>query len=175
MSDAEVNAGADQGGEAMNDQIESAINDMIVNQETINQIVDFCTEHYPGTGISDEQRAADIFAKTRQYTSDAFQNVLYRVTQVAKLLNDYIEEQANAVDRMTTEANAVAERLCSYYDRTGSDCLCTAEVEHPYEVREMSRKLQGLCSRSSFFFIFFLQGTTSQRTRGRCPNSSAAR
>jgi len=128
------------------EQIPAAFQQLTQSSDTIKQIVTFCTNSYSPSATSadiSDEKTATAFAQTRKYTSNALLNVAYHVQNIATLLGTYVDGQLDEIDRMLVDTQAVADRLRSYYDRTGSDFFRTEESTRYYEKQGKCTKLTG--------------------------------
>lgn len=89
--------------------IPAALTELGRNQETVQQIADFCRDAYGAGGGADAAAAdgggaakdAEVFAQTRDYAANALLNVAYHVQNVAGLVTQFVALQRTQLDSVT--------------------------------------------------------------------------
>jgi len=120
----------------INSTLPKTLNDLMASRKNIDQIAVYCKTAYetdPGT----------VFQQTQKYTRDALSNVAYHIHAVGLHLTNFLQLQANEIEKIDLQIQTLTDRMKSAHDNTGASGFRTMESVKKYQSKPKLRKLEG--------------------------------
>jgi len=111
--------------------------DLAQSSKNIEQIALYCKNAY-----QQENTKAETFQKTQQYIKDALSNVAYHVHTVGLNLTNFLQAQANELDKIDLQMQVVSDRVKTAYETVGTVAFRTNEAKRSYQPKSKMRKIE---------------------------------
>ncbi|PRP74035.1 hypothetical protein PROFUN_16411, partial [Planoprotostelium fungivorum] len=98
--------------------IPQALADLNQSYSHIEQIAQYCKKI----------AASEVFQKTQAYIPQALSNAAYHVHTVGLHLTNFLQLQANEIDKLELQLQVLSDRMKAVHDHTGSSSFRTPEA-----------------------------------------------
>jgi len=122
---------------SLNSSMPKYLADLAQSSKNIEQIAAYCKGAY-----TQDSTKGDSFLKTQQYIKDALSNVAYHVHTVGLNLTNFLQAQANEIDKLDLQMQVVSDRLKSSHEAIGNGAFRTAEAKRNYQPKQKIRKIE---------------------------------
>jgi len=106
------------------------------SHRNIDQIAQYCKNAY-----ASEQDQNGVFLKTQNYVKDALSNVAYHIHAVSLHITNFLQLQANEIDKISLQIQAVSDRTKSAHDNIGQFAFRSQDSVRAYQRQPKLRKL----------------------------------
>lgn len=122
----------------INQTIPKALADLNQSHVNIEQIAQYCKSVYS----QPEQDKTAVFLKTQTYLKDALSNVAYHIHTVGLHFTNFLQMQANEIDRLDLQLKTIGDKMNLAHDNVGKSAFRTVESTKTFEPRAKMQKIQ---------------------------------
>jgi len=113
----------------------NALNELNQTHSNLDKITQYCKSAY-----SQEPDQNAVFQKTQNYIKDALSRVAYDIHTVGLHLTNFLQLQANEIEKLDLQIQTLTDRMKAAHDNTGASGFRTMEAVKTYQKKPKMKK-----------------------------------